>query len=190
MKRFVPNCWVDILVTATFLTLKSGILVVCTINLSSRNACRGTRPNCDRRHDGEALLVMVRQPYVFLRRKCLSRLLRCVAMWKVSSALLAKNVTLWHFLNARLRVPVDYDGKIKSKRHPLDAFYFLWCANRDSNPGPTGYEPVALTNWAIGAYSITQMLLYQRLFRLSMVLVIWSKIYLLCSLGIYVIIGS
>ncbi len=21
-----------------------------------------------------------------------------------------------------------------------------WCANRDSNPGPTGYEPVALTN--------------------------------------------
>ena len=26
-----------------------------------------------------------------------------------------------------------------------------WCANRDSNPGPTGYEPVALTNWAIGA---------------------------------------
>ena len=31
--------------------------------------------------------------------------------------------------------------------------FFLWCANRDSNPGPTGYEPVALTNWAIGAYS-------------------------------------
>ena len=24
--------------------------------------------------------------------------------------------------------------------------FFLWCANRDSNPGPTGYEPVALTN--------------------------------------------
>ncbi len=22
----------------------------------------------------------------------------------------------------------------------------VWCANRDSNPGPTGYEPVALTN--------------------------------------------
>ena len=22
----------------------------------------------------------------------------------------------------------------------------MWCANRDSNPGPTGYEPVALTN--------------------------------------------
>ena len=24
--------------------------------------------------------------------------------------------------------------------------YLSWCANRDSNPGPTGYEPVALTN--------------------------------------------
>ena len=24
--------------------------------------------------------------------------------------------------------------------------YGDWCANRDSNPGPTGYEPVALTN--------------------------------------------
>ena len=23
---------------------------------------------------------------------------------------------------------------------------FAWCTNRDSNPGPTGYEPVALTN--------------------------------------------
>ena len=26
----------------------------------------------------------------------------------------------------------------------------LWWASRDSNPGPTGYEPVALTNWATG----------------------------------------
>ena len=28
--------------------------------------------------------------------------------------------------------------------------FVIWWANRDSNPGPTGYEPVALTNWAIG----------------------------------------
>ena len=35
MKRFVPNYKLDILVTATFLTLKSGILVVCKIDLSS-----------------------------------------------------------------------------------------------------------------------------------------------------------
>ena len=28
----------------------------------------------------------------------------------------------------------------------------VWWANRDSNPGPTGYEPVALTNWAIGPH--------------------------------------
>ena len=29
---------------------------------------------------------------------------------------------------------------------------FCWWAIRDSNPGPTGYEPVALTNWANGPY--------------------------------------
>lgn len=34
--------------------------------------------------------------------------------------------------------------KIKRK-YPFEYFLF-WCANRDSNPGPTGYEPVALTN--------------------------------------------
>ena len=29
-------------------------------------------------------------------------------------------------------------------------FHLKWWAIRDSNPGPTGYEPVALTNWAKG----------------------------------------
>ena len=28
----------------------------------------------------------------------------------------------------------------------------LWWTFRDSNPGPTGYEPVALTNWAKGPF--------------------------------------
>ena len=28
----------------------------------------------------------------------------------------------------------------------------IWWAIRDSNPGPTGYEPVALTNWANGPH--------------------------------------
>ncbi len=31
----------------------------------------------------------------------------------------------------------------KNKKPPKRLF---WWANRDSNPGPTGYEPVALTN--------------------------------------------
>ena len=31
---------------------------------------------------------------------------------------------------------------------PLDKK--MWWTIRDSNPGPTGYEPVALTNWANG----------------------------------------
>ena len=34
---------------------------------------------------------------------------------------------------------------------PTELYPYWWCANRDSNPGPTGYEPVALTNWANGA---------------------------------------
>ena len=33
---------------------------------------------------------------------------------------------------------------------PTELYPYWWCANRDSNPGPTGYEPVALTNWAKG----------------------------------------
>ena len=28
----------------------------------------------------------------------------------------------------------------------------VWWTFRDSNPGPTGYEPVALTNWATGPH--------------------------------------
>ena len=34
----------------------------------------------------------------------------------------------------------------------------LWWAIRDSNPGPTGYEPVALTNWANGPFVATWLL--------------------------------
>ena len=40
-------------------------------------------------------------------------------------------------------------------RPPTHIFNFLqkkWCALKDSNLGPTGYEPVALTNWAKGAF--------------------------------------
>ena len=33
-----------------------------------------------------------------------------------------------------------------NKKRTPKGVLFLWCANRDSNPGPTGYEPVALTN--------------------------------------------
>ena len=32
-----------------------------------------------------------------------------------------------------------------------------WCTIRDSNPGPTGYEPVALTNWANGPRRLTTL---------------------------------
>ena len=45
----------------------------------------------------------------------------------------------------RVRVPKDLT-KAKTE-NTLTAFSVsLWWAFRDSNPGPTGYEPVALTN--------------------------------------------
>ena len=44
------------------------------------------------------------------------------------------------FLNPRLRVP---DSK---KQEHLVVLLFFWWAIRDLNPGPIGYEPIALTN--------------------------------------------
>ena len=41
----------------------------------------------------------------------------------------------------------------QTKKHAssdVELTCFLWWAIGDSNPGPTGYEPVALTNWANG----------------------------------------
>ena len=41
----------------------------------------------------------------------------------------------------------------QTKKHAnsdVESRCFLWWAIGDSNPGPTGYEPVALTNWANG----------------------------------------
>ena len=39
-------------------------------------------------------------------------------------------------------------------------FYKKWCTLKDSNLGPTGYEPVALTNWAKGAFLNAFMSIY------------------------------
>ena len=50
-----------------------------------------------------------------------------------------------------LRVPVLY--ATNKEDHTFGVAFFVWWAIRDSNPGPTGYEPVALTNWAIGPLS-------------------------------------
>ncbi len=35
---------------------------------------------------------------------------------------------------------------------PTELYPQKWWTFRDSNPGPTGYEPVALTNWAKDPY--------------------------------------
>ena len=86
--------------------------------------------------------ILVRQQYVSFIRKCIPRLLRRVARGKVSSALTPKNSPQDCFFNGVLRVPL----LAKKQQIPLRVSVVFWCANRDSNPGPTGYEPVALTN--------------------------------------------
>ena len=48
----------------------------------------------------------------------------------------------------RLSSPDLQSGAIN---HSTTYPYEKWCALKDSNLGPTGYEPVALTNWAKGA---------------------------------------
>ena len=54
----------------------------------------------------------------------------------------AKKAPLELFLNAHLRESLLKNIKEKTP----EWVSFFWWANRDSNPGPTGYEPVALTN--------------------------------------------
>ncbi len=45
------------------------------------------------------------------------------------------------------RVPDVTTARIKNRNTLLaEGVFVLWWAIRDSNPGPTGYEPVALTN--------------------------------------------
>ena len=46
----------------------------------------------------------------------------------------------------------------KQKRQDLDPVFFVWWGIKDSNLGPTGYEPVALTNWANAPYFATLLL--------------------------------
>ena len=48
--------------------------------------------------------------------------------------------------HGRLRAPDDDSYAKTLKGILLDTLQCFWWAIRDSNPGPTGYEPVALTN--------------------------------------------
>ena len=46
-----------------------------------------------------------------------------------------------------MRGILDFDPVLDSPiKHPLIEGVFYWWAIKDSNLGPTGYEPVALTN--------------------------------------------
>ena len=40
----------------------------------------------------------------------------------------------------------DISYEVKNTAGLILRYFCVWWANRDSNPGPTGYEPVALTN--------------------------------------------
>ena len=45
-----------------------------------------------------------------------------------------------------IRISVEKDKSEPVPDWEKVRIIFAWCTNRDSNPGPTGYEPVALTN--------------------------------------------
>ena len=57
----------------------------------------------------------------------------------------------------------SWNSPIKRKKRAFCSLFFFWWAIGDSNPGPTGYEPVALTNWANGpTVSISTIILYHK----------------------------
>ena len=71
---------------------------------------------------------------------------------------------LWHLLIKKSSWKRGFSGRgSKNRTHdtrfwrPLlyQLSYAPWWAFRDSNPRPTGYEPVALTNWAKGPYAFS-----------------------------------
>ena len=49
-------------------------------------------------------------------------------------------------LTIKIRISVEKDKSEPVSNREKVRIIFAWCTNRDSNPGPTGYEPVALTN--------------------------------------------
>ena len=49
-------------------------------------------------------------------------------------------------LAVEIRISIEKDKSEPVPDWEKVRIIFAWCTNRDSNPGPTGYEPVALTN--------------------------------------------
>ena len=54
--------------------------------------------------------------------------------------------------NHRTRMRTDLQSAAFSHSATYPYINKNWCSLKDSNLGPTGYEPVALTNWAKGAF--------------------------------------
>ena len=86
-------------------------------------------------------LVALKLHY-FLKNKALYRLLfngyRALQIW-------------WAGMDSNHRTLAWPDLQSGAFNHSTTYPIKKWCALKDSNLGPTGYEPVALTNWAKGA---------------------------------------
>ena len=61
--------------------------------------------------------------------------------------------TWWAGMDSNHRTQMRTDLQSAAFSHSATYPYIKknWCSLKDSNLGPTGYEPVALTNWAKGA---------------------------------------
>ena len=79
---------------------------------------------------------------------------RTLSRTDLQSAAFSRSATYPYAKNGNLDTSNNYNNLFKIK--------IWWCAFKDSNLGPTGYEPVALTNWAKGAsiISVAHFLLY------------------------------
>ena len=77
--------------------------------------------------------------FLFVKAREKKRALKKVAKAFGNNPILINNLLceFWDFL---------YIRALKQKKHLRLQVLFSWWAIRDSNPGPTGYEPVALTN--------------------------------------------
>ena len=75
----------------------------------------------------------------------------CCAQYPSAHHLAKKQFTGLLFIRS---MPSQCSNPFRHQKQKESTYrYSLLWAFRDSNPGPTGYEPVALTNWAKGPWT-------------------------------------
>ena len=119
---------------------------------------------------------------VATRLDCLTTQRRCLSVPVCTPTSLKTIINRFLYARCPLRVRVPAIKYINAKIKQSTIWYsvlFLWWAFGDSNPGPSGYEPDALTNWAKGPDYTSLLFWKRRLFlvtrtRVELVLQPWK----------------